>query len=85
MDLHFSYSISVVGVNLQAADTVIIFYTDWNPQVDLQAQARSHRIGQKKEVELVEEQVRGSAEYKLGVANQSITAGFFDSNTRYQG
>ncbi|MCL7031421.1 hypothetical protein MKW94_022187 [Papaver nudicaule] len=39
-----------VGVNLQAADTVIIFDTDWNPQVDLQAQARAHRIGQKKDV-----------------------------------
>ncbi|EMS62916.1 Transcription activator BRG1 [Triticum urartu] len=78
-----------VGVNLQAADTVIIFDTDWNPQVDLQAQARAHRIGQKKEVlvlrletvRTVEEQVRASAEHKLGVANQSITAGFFDNNT----
>uniref|UniRef100_A0A0D3GEZ7 Chromatin structure-remodeling complex protein SYD n=1 Tax=Oryza barthii TaxID=65489 RepID=A0A0D3GEZ7_9ORYZ len=78
-----------VGVNLQAADTVIIFDTDWNPQVDLQAQARAHRIGQKKEVlvlrletvQTVEEQVRASAEHKLGVANQSITAGFFDNNT----
>jgi hypothetical protein len=27
--------------------------------------------------------VRASAEHKLGVANQSITAGFFDDNTRY--
>ncbi|XP_024989764.1 chromatin structure-remodeling complex protein SYD isoform X8 [Cynara cardunculus var. scolymus] len=78
-----------VGVNLQAADTVIIFDTDWNPQVDLQAQARAHRIGQKKDVlvlrletvKTVEEQVRASAEHKLGVANQSITAGFFDNNT----
>ncbi|KAK9757316.1 hypothetical protein RND81_01G155700 [Saponaria officinalis] len=78
-----------VGVNLQAADTVIIFDTDWNPQVDLQAQARAHRIGQKKEVLVlrletvnsVEEQVRAAAEHKLGVANQSITAGFFDNNT----
>ncbi|KAJ0813828.1 putative DNA helicase chromatin remodeling SNF2 family [Helianthus annuus] len=78
-----------VGVNLQAADTVIIFDTDWNPQVDLQAQARAHRIGQKKDVlvlrletvKSVEEQVRASAEHKLGVANQSITAGFFDNNT----
>ncbi|KAF5452399.1 hypothetical protein F2P56_027401 [Juglans regia] len=78
-----------VGVNLQAADTVIIFDTDWNPQVDLQAQARAHRIGQKREVlvlrfetvQTVEEQVRAAAEHKLGVANQSITAGFFDNNT----
>ncbi|XP_004508316.1 uncharacterized protein [Cicer arietinum] len=78
-----------VGVNLQAADTVILFDTDWNPQVDLQAQARAHRIGQKKDVlvlrfetvQTVEEQVRASAEHKLGVANQSITAGFFDNNT----
>ncbi|GMI69810.1 hypothetical protein HRI_000650300 [Hibiscus trionum] len=78
-----------VGVNLQAADTVIIFDTDWNPQVDLQAQARAHRIGQKKDVlvlrfetvQTVEEQVRAAAEHKLGVANQSITAGFFDNNT----
>lgn len=31
----------------------------------------------------MEEQVRASAEHKLGVANQSITAGFFDNNTRY--
>ncbi|XP_057834125.2 uncharacterized protein LOC131044739 isoform X2 [Cryptomeria japonica] len=78
-----------VGINLQAADTVIIFDTDWNPQVDLQAQARAHRIGQKRDVlvlrletvHTVEEQVRASAEHKLGVANQSITAGFFDNNT----
>ena len=34
-------------------------------------------------VKTVEEQVRASAEHKLGVANQSITAGFFDNNTRY--
>ncbi|KAI3896797.1 hypothetical protein MKW98_009650 [Papaver atlanticum] len=78
-----------VGVNLQAADTVIIFDTDWNPQVDLQAQARAHRIGQKKDVLVlrmetvhsVEEHVRAAAEHKLGVANQSITAGFFDNHT----
>ena len=31
----------------------------------------------------MEEQVKASAEHKLGVANQSITVGFFDNNTRY--
>ena len=37
-----------LGLNLQTADTVIIFDSDWNPQMDLQAQDRAHRIGQKK-------------------------------------
>ena len=41
-----------VGINLTAADTCIIFDSDWNPQNDLQAQARCHRIGQKKDVKI---------------------------------
>ena len=39
-----------LGVNLQTADTVILLDSDWNPQVDRQAMARVHRIGQKKPV-----------------------------------
>jgi superfamily II DNA/RNA helicase len=39
-----------VGINLQAADTVILFDSDWNPQQDLQAISRVHRIGQLKPV-----------------------------------
>ncbi|KAJ9538431.1 hypothetical protein OSB04_031164 [Centaurea solstitialis] len=39
-----------LGLNLQTADTVIIFDSDWNPQMDQQAEDRAHRIGQKKEV-----------------------------------
>ena len=38
------------GINLTAADTVIIYDSDWNPQNDIQAQARCHRIGQDKAV-----------------------------------
>jgi len=39
-----------LGINLIAADTVIIYDSDWNPQADLQAQDRCHRIGQKNTV-----------------------------------
>ncbi|KAI9227477.1 MAG: SNF2 family N-terminal domain-containing protein [Piptocephalis tieghemiana] len=39
-----------LGINLTAADTVILFDSDWNPQADLQAQDRVHRIGQKRPV-----------------------------------
>lgn len=41
-----------LGINLTAADTVIIFDSDWNPQNDVQAQARCHRIGQEKSVKV---------------------------------
>ena len=41
-----------LGINLVAADTCIIYDSDWNPQNDLQAQARCHRIGQEKEVKI---------------------------------
>lgn len=37
-----------VGMNLTAADTVIFVDSDFNPQNDLQAAARAHRIGQNK-------------------------------------
>lgn len=39
-----------LGLNLTGADTVIIYDSDWNPQCDLQAQDRCHRIGQTKPV-----------------------------------
>jgi len=39
-----------LGLNLTSADTVVIFDSDWNPQNDLQAMARAHRIGQTRHV-----------------------------------
>jgi len=39
-----------LGLNLMTADTVIIYDSDWNPQCDLQAQDRAHRMGQKRPV-----------------------------------
>jgi SWI/SNF-related matrix-associated actin-dependent regulator of chromatin subfamily A member 5 len=41
-----------LGINLATADIVILYDSDWNPQVDLQAMDRAHRIGQKKEVQV---------------------------------
>ncbi|GLC46024.1 hypothetical protein PLESTB_001026800 [Pleodorina starrii] len=62
-----------LGVNLQTADTCILFDSDWNPQWDLQAMARVHRIGQTRPVHVyrlvtggtVEERIQGRAEAKL--------------------
>ncbi|VDK58611.1 unnamed protein product, partial [Cylicostephanus goldi] len=42
-----------VGLNLNAADTVIFLDADWNPQNDIQAMARCHRIGQSKPVRVI--------------------------------
>ncbi|XP_047063817.1 ATP-dependent DNA helicase DDM1-like isoform X1 [Lolium rigidum] len=35
-----------LGINLTSADTCILYDSDWNPQMDLQAMDRCHRIGQ---------------------------------------
>lgn len=62
-----------LGINLQTADTCILYDSDWNPQADLQAQDRCHRLGQKKEVNIyrlvsentVEEKIVERAQQKL--------------------
>lgn len=41
-----------LGLNLMTANTVILYDSDWNPQVDLQAMDRAHRIGQTKIVQV---------------------------------
>ena len=78
-----------LGLNLQTADTVIIFDTDWNPHQDLQAQDRAHRIGQKNEVrilrlitsESVEEVILERAHQKLDIDGKVIQAGKFDNKS----
>ncbi|TVY83360.1 Lymphocyte-specific helicase [Lachnellula suecica] len=53
------------GINLATADTVILFDSDWNPQQDLQAQDRAHRIGQTKPVVIFRLATKGTVEETL--------------------
>lgn len=53
------------GINLAAADTVILFDSDWNPQQDLQAMDRAHRIGQTRPVIVYRFATRGTVEERL--------------------
>lgn len=78
-----------LGLNLQAADTVIIFDSDWNPHQDMQAQDRAHRIGQQREVRVlrlitvnsIEEKILAAARFKLNIDEKVIQAGKFDQRT----
>uniref|UniRef100_A0A8C1JB27 SWI/SNF related, matrix associated, actin dependent regulator of chromatin, subfamily a, member 5 n=1 Tax=Cyprinus carpio TaxID=7962 RepID=A0A8C1JB27_CYPCA len=79
-----------LGINLATADVVIIYDSDWNPQVDLQAMDRAHRIGQKKQVRVfrfitentVEERIVERAEMKLRLDSIVIQQGrLVDPNT----
>ncbi|KAF2158231.1 chromatin remodeling complex SWI/SNF component SWI2 [Myriangium duriaei CBS 260.36] len=78
-----------LGLNLQTADTVIIYDSDWNPHQDLQAQDRAHRIGQKNEVRIlrlissnsVEEKILERANFKLDMDGKVIQAGKFDNKS----
>ncbi|CAL5395491.1 unnamed protein product [Camellia sinensis] len=78
-----------LGLNLQTADTVIIFDSDWNPQMDQQAEDRAHRIGQKKEVRVfvlvsvgsIEEVILERAKQKMGIDAKVIQAGLFNTTS----
>ena len=79
-----------LGINLMTADTVILFDSDWNPQADLQAMARAHRIGQTKPVsiyrlvskETVEEEVLERARNKLMLEFITIQRGVTDKDAK---
>ena len=69
-----------LGLNLTTADTVVFLEHDWNPQKDLQAMDRAHRLGQKKTVNVyriltrgtIEEKVMSLQRFKLDVANAVV-------------
>jgi len=54
-----------LGINLTAADTCVIYDSDWNPQQDLQAQDRCHRIGQTKPVMVYRLVTKGTIDEKI--------------------
>lgn len=72
-----------LGINLTSADIVVLFDSDWNPQADLQAMDRAHRIGQKKQVQVfrfvtenaIEEKVLDRAAQKLRLDQLVIQQG----------
>ncbi|KAH8148692.1 uncharacterized protein LAJ45_07403 [Morchella importuna] len=75
-----------LGINLMTADTVVLFDSDWNPQADLQAMARAHRIGQKSHVMVyrlvskntIEEEVLERARNKMILEHLVISLGVTD-------
>lgn len=72
-----------LGINLATADIVILYDSDWNPQMDLQAMDRAHRIGQKKQVHVyrfvtqhtIEEKIIEKANVKLHLDAMVIQQG----------
>ncbi|XP_073144981.1 probable helicase CHR10 isoform X1 [Henckelia pumila] len=84
MNIPFIFLISTraggVGLNLVAADSVIFYEQDWNPQVDKQALQRAHRIGQTNHVlsmnlvtgHTIEEVIMRRAERKLQLSHNVI-------------
>jgi SWI/SNF-related matrix-associated actin-dependent regulator of chromatin subfamily A containing DEAD/H box 1 len=53
------------GINLAAANRVIIFDASFNPQDDVQAENRAHRVGQTRPVEVVRLVTKGTIEEKI--------------------
>ncbi|BGP37318.1 hypothetical protein JCM10449v2_001223 [Rhodotorula kratochvilovae] len=66
---YFAYLLSTraggVGLNITSADVVIIYDQDFNPQMDLQAISRAHRMGQTKPVRVFKLVVKGTCEEKI--------------------
>ena len=77
-----------LGINLMTADTVILFDSDWNPQADLQAMARAHRIGQTRPVKVyrfvsndtIEEDILNRAHHKRVLEHIIIQRGITDKD-----
>ena len=71
-----------LGINLTGADTVVFFEHDWNPQKDLQAMDRVHRLGQTRVTNVfrllckdtIEENVMSMQRFKLHLSKTIVDA-----------
>ena len=71
-----------LGINLTGADTVVFFEHDWNPQKDLQAMDRVHRLGQTRVTNVfrllckdtIEEKVMSMQRFKLHLSKTIVDA-----------
>lgn len=72
-----------VGLNLTAADYVLLLDDWWNPAVELQAFSRAHRIGQERNVEVIRLVCKDTVEEKILALQQSKqqTADVFSLNS----
>ena len=76
------------GINLTAADTVIMHDLDWNPALDRQAEDRAHRIGQTRQVSVyrlvtaasVEESILKLQQRKKSLGDSVLDAGVVNAN-----
>ena len=62
------------GINLACANKVIIFDSSFNPQEDMQAENRAHRVGQTREVEVVRLVTKGTIEEQMYALGQTKLA-----------
>ena len=62
------------GINLACANKVIIFDSSFNPQDDIQAENRAHRVGQKREVEVIRLVTKGTIEESIHALGETKLA-----------
>ncbi|OLL24153.1 DNA repair and recombination protein RAD54B [Neolecta irregularis DAH-3] len=77
-----------VGLNLIGASRLILFDTDWNPSVDLQAMARVHRDGQKRQVYIYRFLTTGMMDekiYQRQITKQGLSDSFMDAKANSSG